>query len=317
MASAKKRLGRGLGSLISGAAPAKKSPPPAKKSAPSAKTTPETAPAPAATPPAFDAPGFRDIEIGLIQPNPYQPRKEFKPEQIEELAESIQAEGLIQPIVVRPAKDHYELIAGERRWRAFQHLKLKKIPAHIMNVSDVSSATLSLIENLQREGLNPIEEALGVASLIKDFSLTQDAVSERLGKARATIANSLRLLQLNKEIQGYLRKGLLSTGHAKALLSLEEPEQRTILARRVIENGMSVREAENWVKQSKDPRKSGTSSQTSSADDAVIQDLERRISNTLNTGVTLKHTPKKGKIIIEYYGNEDLQRLLDKFGVKE
>ena len=241
MAKRKTGLGRGLGSLISGGVsksePVKKvSKKAATKQVTSEKATVAEAPAmPAAN-------GFLELPISSIKPNPYQPRRDFVEEHLAELAESIRSEGLLQPIVVRKVGEAYQLIAGERRWRACQKLKLKTIPVRLVEASDASSATLSLIENLQREGLNPIEEALGFASLLRDFDLTQEQVGERVGKGRATIANALRLLQLETDIQGYLRKGHLSTGHAKVLLGIEDPAQRNILARRIVEEGSSVRE---------------------------------------------------------------------------
>lgn len=244
------------------------------------------------------------------------------PEHIAELANSIASEGLLQPIVVRPLEGGkgYELIAGERRWRAHQKLGLRTIAARVMDASDSSSAVISLIENIQRQALNPIEEALGFASLMRDFDLTQEAVSERIGRARASIANSLRLLALDRETQGYVSKGILSVGHAKILLGLEEPAQRLLIARRIIEGGMSVRETEALVKRlksDKHARPSGSGATgISEADRTAITDLEKQLSSRLNTKVQLRHTPKKGRIVIEYYGNEDLQRILERTGLQ-
>lgn len=240
---------------------------------------------------------------------------------IAELADSIASEGLLQPIVVRPLEGgrSYELIAGERRWRAHQKLGLKTIHARVMDASDSSSAVISLIENIQREALNPIEEALGFASLMRDFDLTQEAVAERIGRARASIANSLRLLALDREIQGYVAKGILSVGHAKILLGVEEPAQRLLIARRIIEGGISVRETETLVKRlksDKHARHSGAPGSGSEADRTAIADLEKQLSSRLNTRVQLHHTPKKGRIVIEYYGNEDLQRILEHTGLQ-
>lgn len=311
MAAPKSRLGRGLGGIISGggakATPVKKA---VKQAAPAAEKKPETAPVTAGP--------YRDVPVAAIVPNPYQPRREIDPAHIAELASSIASEGLLQPIVVRPGKEgKFELIAGERRWRAHQKLGLKTIAARVMEASDTSSAVISLIENLQREGLNPIEEALGYASLMKDFDLTQEAVSDRIGRPRASIANTLRLLALDREIQGYLAKGMLSTGHAKVLLGVEDASQRLILARRAIEAGMSVRETERHVKRIKS--ESSLSSKHRSPDEAsetIVRDLEKQLSSRLNTKVHLKHTPKKGRIIIEYFGNDDLQRILERTGLQ-
>lgn len=258
--------------------------------------------------------------MGKIVPARWQPRRDFAAESIKELADSIQSEGLLQPIVVRKTSEGYELIAGERRWRAFQKLNLKSIPARLVNASDAATATMTLIENLQREGLNPIEEALGFASLMRDFSLTQEAVAERVGKPRATVANSVRLLSLNREIQGYLGKGLLSTGHAKVILGLETEADQTLVARRVIEQGASVRETENIVKKLK-AAKPADRTTTAPADTrkaaeitAALADIEKRLTSRFNTKVHLKHGAKHGKIVIEYYGNDDLKRILEQIG---
>ncbi|MEZ5277156.1 MAG: ParB/RepB/Spo0J family partition protein [Opitutaceae bacterium] len=268
--------------------------------------------------PASTAAGFEDIAVSAVDPNPFQPRREFSPDQLSELAESIRSEGLLQPIVVRRLGDRYQLIAGERRWRAFQLIKLKTIPARVITAGDFSSASMALIENLQRENLNPIEEASGYASLIRDFDLTQEKVADRVGKGRATVANALRLLQLEAEIQGYLAKELLSTGHAKVLLGLESPEERLAMARRAIEQGMSVRETEKLVQAARVNRGSsgGRVRKAPAVEQAAIADIERRLGSHLNARVTLKHSPKKGHILIEYQGNEDLQRILEKVGVR-
>ena len=270
-------------------------------------------PSPRPTPP-----GYREIQVKDIVANPYQPRREIHSEQVEELAKSIQSEGLLQPIVIREKKGKFELIAGERRLRAFKHLKLPRIPARIIEASDASSATLALIENLQRENLNPIDEALGYASLVRDFDLTQEAAAKRVGKGRATVANALRLLTLGSEIQGYLSRRLISTGHAKVLLGLESAEHQKLLARRIIETGMSVREAEAKVRRLKDSSGPGGSKKGKApeAEQTAIRDLEKRMGEHFNTRVALKHTPKKGRITIEYFGNDDLDRILEKIGLQ-
>lgn len=318
MANSKSRLGRGLGGLISGAGSntAKKgASSPAKKVA--APTAGKGAPAKAAAPTsAPSATGYRDIEVADIVSNPYQPRREINPQHVEELAKSIQSEGLLQPIVVRAKGKQFELIAGERRLHAFRHLGNQSIPARIIEASDASSATLALIENLQRENLNPIDEALGYASLVRDFDLTQEAAAERVGKGRATVANAMRLLSLGNEIQGYLSRRLISTGHAKVLLGLEQEDYRVLLARRIIETGMSVREAEKQVRNLKESSGSSSGkSKKAEAQETVIRDLEKRIGEHFNTKVLLKHSAKRGKLTIEYYGNDDLDRILEKLGV--
>lgn len=316
-------------------APAKSSSAPAKPAAASTSvaTTPATtsATAPvetkvtanvAATSPAEQVTESNGItqEVGIqqIEPNPYQPRKEFEPEKLSELAESIRAEGLLQPILVRQVGDRYQIIAGERRWRACQSIGMKRVPVRVVKSSDTSSAVMSLIENLQREDLNPIEEALGFARLIAEFKLTQEAVATRVGRARASVANSLRLLQLDEEIRGYLSRDLLSVGHAKVLLGVADPARRLLLARRIIQEGWSVREAEKRMKSVKEGNEENPAEKSRSAvpqETQAIQDLEKRLTSHLNTPVAFKHSPKKGRIVIEYFGNEDLQRILEAIGV--
>ena len=263
------------------------------------------------------ATGHFEIPTGKIVPNPHQPRREFREESLKELAESIRAEGLLQPVVVRRRDDVYELVAGERRWRACQQLKLKSVPARVIEASETSSAVLSLIENLQREDLNPIEEAMGYASLLKDFDLKQEQVAERVGRSRAAVANALRLLGLAREIQGYLIKGHLSVGHAKVLLGVEDGDNRLLLARQAIERGWSVRELERRMETVRKP--AGGKSRTRSvnpAEEAAILDVQNQLSSAFSTRVYLKHAPKKGRIVIEYYGNDDLQRIMERMGLQ-
>lgn len=307
-------MGKGLAGLISGNAAKKKAKPASAVKAPVKSQA-------AATPKAEEltSPSFLEIPVSKVEANPFQPRREFEESQLSDLAESIRSEGLIQPIVVREVDGVYQIIAGERRWRAFKMLKLGKIPARIIEVGDASSASMALIENLQRENLNPIEESLGYASLLRDFDLKQEQVAERVGKGRATIANSLRLLTLSDEIRGYLSTGLLSTGHAKVLLGLEDKTEQTLIARRIIEEGVSVRGTEALIESMKRTGKAKSSSgrEVLPAELAAIEDIEKRMTSYLNTNVALKHAPKKGKILIEYTGNEDLQRILEKIGLEE
>lgn len=330
MANSKSRLGKGLAGLISGgssksaaAAKEKAAPAPAASSPKVAAPSEPAKKAASAAKPGFPVegkvPDFLELPVSKIEPNPYQPRKEFEASQLEDLAESIRSEGLIQPIVVREVDGSYQLIAGERRWRAFQLLKQKKIPARIIQAGDSSAASMALIENLQRENLNPIEESMGYASLIRDFDLTQEQVAERVGKGRATIANSLRLLTLPEEVRGYLSTQMLSTGHAKVLLGLESKQEQSLLARRIIEDGVSVRGAEALVQAARKGGKSkpGQSREAPEAERAAIEDIEKRLMSYLNSSVTLKHSPKKGRIIVEYAGNDDLQRILEKIGLEE
>jgi len=307
-AASKSRLGRGLGSLIAKAAPASATPHPVGK--------------PVAVPPhpaPVGAHGYQEVAVHLIEPSPYQARKTIPPDQLRELVDSIRSEGLLQPIVVRQTGDKFQLIAGERRWRAFQELKLKTIPARVVQASDATSAALGLIENLQREGLDPIEEAHGFASLIRDFDLTQEAAADRVGKGRASVANSLRLLSLDAETQGYLGKGLLSVGHAKVLLGVTDLAQRTVLVRRTIEEGLSVRGTEKLVQTGKTRPGGKTSRRNKSLapkEAEAVADIEKKLGSHLGSRVAVLHTPKKGRIVIEYHGNDDLQRVLQKLGVE-
>lgn len=328
MANPKSRLGKGLAGLISGSGgkagtPAKKVA--AKKVAAKKAVAKKAAAKPAAAKPAASGepvvrPGLLEIQVGKIEPNPYQPRREFEDSQISDLAESIRSEGLIQPVVVREANGVYQLIAGERRLRAFKMLKLNKIPARIIDAGNASAASMAMIENLQRANLNPIEESMGYASLLRDFDLTQEQVAERVGKGRATVANSLRLLTLTEEIRGYISTGLLSTGHAKVLLGLEEKAEQSVLARRIIEDGLSVRASEAMIQAlHRTGKKSGSSSSRDlpESERAAVEDIQKRMTSFLSANVALKHSPKKGKIVIEYSGNEDLQRILEKIGIEE
>jgi ParB family chromosome partitioning protein len=317
------RLGRGLGALIaSGAGAARKPEPVAPAGAPAADARTPAVPAAPLAPAALPKPeGYAEIAVASIEPNPHQPRKAIEPTALAELAASIRAEGLFQPIVVRKVGEKFQLIAGERRWRAFQHLKIKTIPARVIVANDATSASIALIENLQRENLNAMEEAFGYASLIRDFDLTQEVAAERVGKARASVANALRLLQLDAEIQGYISKGLLSVGHAKVLLGLENAAERQLLARRVIEEGLSVRVLEQLVQRRRAAAASPSASAATAgrpvppAETSAVASIEKKLTSHFNARVSLKHSAKKGKIVIEYQGNTDLQRILDRLGV--
>jgi ParB family chromosome partitioning protein len=292
----KKSLGRGLGSLIGGGV--------TKPAAPALPVA--TA---ASVPPALQ---LLELPLGSIVANPRQPRRDFDDAQIKELADSIRSEGLMQPIVVRKVKDGYELIAGERRFRAFKLIGQPTITARVVEASDASSAVLALIENLQRADLNSVDEALGFASLMRDFNLTQDAVAERLGKPRATIANSVRLLALDPDIQGFLRKGQLSAGHAKALLGVENPAHRMLVARLVIEKGLSVRATEAEV------RKLGASKkgQRKQTVQTVVDDVQKRLASHFASPVSVVRKGTKGSISIPFSSDDELARLLEKIGVK-
>ena len=303
----KKSLGRGLGNLIGGGVAKPAQPAPV---APVAAATPAApAPAPAAAPNAL---AVTELPVASIVPNPHQPRKEFDETAVKELAESIRSEGLLQPIVVRKVKGGYELIAGERRLRAFRHLGQKFIPVRVIEASDATSAVLALLENLQRADLNPVDEAVGVASLMRDFNLTQEAVADRLGKPRASIANLVRLLQLDREILGYLGKGQLSTGHAKVLLGLEQQAHRVQVARLVVEKGLSVRATEAEVKALASTKKT----ERKRAEKTVVADVQKRLSSHFSTPVAVFRKGVKGTIAIPFASDDELARLLEKIGVK-
>ena len=239
-------------------------------------------------------------------------RSDFDEALVKELAESIRSEGLMQPIAVRKTKDGYEIIAGERRFRAFKLLGQKTITARVLEASDASSAVLALVENLQRSDLNPVDEALGFASLMRDFNLTQDAVAERLGKPRATIANSVRLLALDNDIQGFLRKGQLSAGHAKALLSVEDAAHRMLIARLVIEKGLSVRATEAEVRKLPSTKKG----HRKQAVQTVVADVQKRLASHFAAPVSVVRKGSKGSISIPFGSDDELARLLEKIGVK-
>ncbi|AWT59690.1 MAG: Stage 0 sporulation protein J [Candidatus Moanabacter tarae] len=312
MATEKRRLGRGLVELIRGGVTQPEDTTVAESEPVNA---PETTVSISESNSMIGGGAMSEVAVESVDVNPYQPRTNMDQESISDLAESIRSEGLLQPIVVRKVGNKYQIIAGERRYRACLKLKLKTIPARIIEASDTSSAVMSMIENLQREGLNPIEEAKGYASLVCDFDLTQEAVAERVGKGRATVANALRLLQLDQEIQGYLGRSLLSVGHAKVLLQIEDANQRVLVSRKILEENMSVRELEKVVSRYRDGRNSRTSNPRPKEELTALKDLEKRMATQLNTPIHIRHSSRKGRIVIEYFGNEDLQRILEVIGI--
>lgn len=250
------------------------------------------------------------LRITLVEPNKNQPRHQFDNDKIEELAESIKEHGVIQPIIVVRNDDRYKIVAGERRWRAAKKAGLKEIPAVIRNYSEFEIAQIALIENLQRENLNPIEEALGYQTLMSKFSMTQEDVSDKIGKSRSAIANAVRLLSLDEPIRQKLISGEISSGHARALLSVESPKTRLALLDAIIEKGLNVRQTEALAKQlqkAKPKKKKPVIDEQVQAQLAILED---RLSTKLGTKVTLHHDNKKGKIEIEYYGNRDLDRII-------
>lgn len=245
-----------------------------------------------------------------VKPNPFQPREDFDSQSLDELTQSVKEKGVIQPILVRRKGDIYELIAGERRLRAALVLKLDKIPVIVKNVEDEDSLELSLIENIQRQELNPIEEARAYQYLINKFNLTQDRVGEVLGKARTTVANTLRLLKLPQEIQEAVRKDLLSFAHGRALLEVEDPNQQRRLAHEAISKGLSVRELESLVKMHR-PQLPKHKMRTAGRE-PFIAVLEEELQHILATKIRITKNKKRGHIFIEFYSQEDLQRIVNK-----
>lgn len=256
-----------------------------------------------------------NIRMSMIEPNKKQPRRHFDEEKITALSDSIKEHGLIQPIIITPTENGmYKIVAGERRWRAAKKAKLKEIPAVVRSYNEEQVAEIALIENLQRENLNPIEEAIGYNLLMEEFNLTQELISQRVGKSRSAIANSLRLLSLEEDIQKMLINGALTSGHARAVLSLDNTELRTALSKRIIEDNLNVRQAEALAKQlqKKTPPKK---QKEKTAYDIEIENLQNKLSSAMGTKVKINHTPKKGKIEIEYYGNDDLERIFGFFKI--
>jgi ParB family chromosome partitioning protein len=263
------------------------------------------------------------VALSEIQPSPLQPRKAFQSEQLQELIESIREHGIIQPLIVRRVGGKCELIAGERRWRAASQLGLKEAPVIVRQASDRDVLELALIENLQREDLNPIEEANAYQRLAKDFSLRQEDIAQRVGKSRSVVANSLRLLDLHSQIQAYLSQGRLSVGHAKVLLALQNHDEQLVAAELTIRQAATVRMTERIVAAQlarqglgKSGRLGARASEgNSSIVHNAVSELEGRLRDRLATHVTVHHGEKKGRIEIQYYGNDDLERLLTLLGV--
>jgi ParB family chromosome partitioning protein len=256
-----------------------------------------------------------EIPVGRIEPAPFQARREFNEEAMEELAASIAEHGVMQPVVVRTlAGDRYQLIIGERRWRASQLAGLEKIPALVRDVDDLASSEMMLVENLQREDLNPLEEANAYRHLAEEFQLTQEEIARRVGKSRPFIANSLRLLQLPGEILDLLNRGLLSAGHAKVLLGLESGVGQSALAQQIVARKLSVRETEREaqrIQQARAPRP--TAAIAGPGRDVEMESLEERLRQLLGTKVRISFGRRSGKIEIEYYSKDELNRLLEWF----
>ncbi len=306
MAGKHKGLGRGLDVLIKDGTTAKQ------------QATAKQAPAKAGPEP--EAGGVREVAVSKVVPSPWQPRSNFDSEALGELVESVKVHGVLQPLLVREVGSKFELIAGERRLRAAQAALLKKVPVIVIEASDEKALEIALIENLQREDLNPIEEAEGYALLQKKFNLTQDKVAEQVGKARTSVANALRLLELPDGIRKYVAEGLLSVGHAKVLLSLDSDKEKELLSKRAIKQGMSVRALERVVKKlGMPPKKSRAEKLDLPAD--YLQTLSDELHQFFGTSVrispskTLTNGRKvKGSLEIDYHDNEELDRLLTIMG---
>jgi ParB family chromosome partitioning protein len=303
----KPALGRGLSALLGGA-------PSAPKPAPAVSAP--VAPTPVSLPPE----GVRRVAIKQIKPCPFQPRKDFSDESLRELADSIKEQGVVQPLLVRQRGSDFELIAGERRWRAAQLVGLAEVPILIREADDRTVLELALIENLQRENLNPLEEALGFAQLVEQFHLTQEQAAARVGKSRAAVANSLRLLKLPQEVQERLRTGQLSVGHAKVILGLPGQADQRTLAERVATQVLNVRQTEElvaqWQQRSTPPVVAKPGGLPVGPIDAHVNDLENRLKQRLGTKVLLRYREGKGAIEIRYFSDAELERLLQILGVQ-
>lgn len=293
--NSKKGLGKGLDSLIPTIDAEELSIKPAKKSNNIEKKD-----------------GVFTVKINSVEPNRNQPRKTFDEDALTELSESIKQYGIIQPIVVQKKNDYYEIIAGERRWRAAKQAGLKEVPVIIKDYSEQEAVEIALIENIQREELNPIEEALAYKRLLTEFNLKQDQVAERVSKSRTAVTNSMRLLKLTDEVQQMVIEDLISSGHARALLPIEDNELQIQLATRIMDEKLSVRETEKLVKSilNKKPEKKKEKVENA----FVYEEIENKIKEIVGTKVKVNHKPNgKGKIEIEYYSDKELERLLDLF----
>lgn len=291
---AKSALGKGLGALIG------------------------TRPAPTLDLQMTTEPGEKVHQVNLsdIVQSPLQPRKEFEPEALHELVESIRQHGIIQPLIVRIANGHHELIAGERRWRAAQQVGLTQAPVIVREATDLDVLELSLIENLQRADLNPIEEAQAYARLAGEFGMRQEDIAMKVGRSRAAVANSMRLLDLHQQVQTWVTQGLLSVGHAKVLLGLKAHDEQLAVAETILRRSATVRDAERMVtRQLGGARRRRRQAVNATLTSAAFDDLQNRLQQHLGTRVTLHHGEKRGRIEIEYYGNDDLQRVLNVIGV--
>ena len=259
------------------------------------------------------------MKITEVEPNREQPRKNFDEDALLELAESIKQFGVLQPLLVQKKDDYYEIIAGERRWRAAKLAGLKEIPVIIKDFSDQEVVEIALIENIQREDLNAIEEAVAYKRLMEEFHLKQDEIAERVSKSRTAVTNAMRLLKLDERVQDMLIQDMISPGHARTLLGIEDKDKQYNLAMRIFDEKLSVRDTEKIVKDLQKPKKEEKKKEADPQMEVIYQQLEERIKSIVGTKVAIQHKNKnKGKIEIEYYSQAELERLIDLFeSIKE
>ena len=256
--------------------------------------------------------GEQMININKVEPNREQPRKKFEEDALMELSDSVRQFGILQPLIVRKRKDYYEIIAGERRWRAAKMAGLKEIPVIIKEYTEQEIIEIGLIENIQREDLNPIEEAIAYKRLIEEFNLKQDEVAERVSKSRVVITNSIRLLKLDERVQNMLIQDMLSAGHGRALLPIEDKEEQYALALRIVDEKLSVRETEKIVKGILNPKKKKEAVGFSESEELAYQNMQERMRQILGSKVSIhKKDKNKGRIEIEYYSSDELERLME------
>lgn len=256
------------------------------------------------------------LNINKVEPNRDQPRKNFDEDALLELAESIKQFGILQPLLVQKKDDYYQIVAGERRWRAAKMAGIKEVPVIIKQLSDQEIMEISLIENIQRENLNPIEEALAYKRLLNEFNLKQDEVAERVSKSRTAVTNSMRLLKLNEKVQQMVIDEMLTTGHARALLGIDDQEKQFLVAQKIFDEKLSVRDTEKLIKklQKEKKEKKDGSDQKDEKLEAIYRDLEEQIKQIFGTKVYIKQkNEKEGKVEIEYYSQDELDRIVDMF----
>lgn len=254
--------------------------------------------------------GEQMMKINMVEPNRDQPRRNFEEDALLELADSIKQYGVLQPLIVRKRNDYYEIIAGERRWRAAKMAGVKEVPVIIKEYNEQEILEIALIENIQRENLNPIEEAMAFKKLLEEFNLKQDEVAERVSKSRTAVTNSMRLLKLDQRVQQMIIDDMISTGHARALLAIDDPEQQYALANKIFDEKLSVRETEKLIKEIKNPKKPKEKKAVENA--FIYEDIEDKMKQVLGTKVHVASKGKgKGKIEIEYYSDKELERMFD------